>query len=323
MRSLTIAVLLYLLAVSGVHGTEAADASPALATAPSNTDETALSDIISKLEDNERLFRNLDVTIDYKNENAAVTPGDTPAKDGEAIFYAKQSAVIRNVTQGRMYRVDREGIVQTTNGDFSLDRIRASDIWKTRTIEQGVKQNDKDGRIGDPILVAPHMQLLRFMQFQVPLSVYMSGSKAMRAFPAAAWDSSYELDVTYQGEETIDGLKCCRVWITTIIGKAPCDRWELWLSRDRNYFPCKIVGRTFRWSETVPVGEGTATDWREVEPGVWYPYETKFTAFDKERIAKSGVQMPTWTERTTTTKINLHPALPISFFEELTPTVAR
>jgi hypothetical protein len=322
MRNLTIAGLALVLATSGIQEIRAIDASPALPTTPSSTDDAALSDIISKLKESEQLFRNLDVTIDYDYENSAVKPGDSAPRDGAPILFSKQTAVIRNVTQGRMFRVDRTGAVQTTNGEFSLDRIRACDVWKTRTIDQGIKLSDKDGRVGDPILVAPHMQLLRFMQFQAPLSVYLSGDKAMTAFPAATWNPSYKLDVAYQGEETIEGLRCCKVWITTIIDGSPYDRWELWLVRERNFFPCKIVGRTFKWSEAVPVSAGTASDWREVEPGVWYPYKTEFIGFDKQRVAESGVQMPSWTERTTTTKIKLRPALPIRFFQDLTPTTA-
>ncbi|HLN29082.1 MAG TPA: hypothetical protein VK395_15140 [Gemmataceae bacterium] len=275
-----------------------------------------IQEIIDNVRANELLYENLDLSYDYSYGVGKPIRFGKPGEAGLAATDTVQSKT-HFVSQGGLFRVDRQGELQGQNGRISMDRIRAFDGNTTRLYDRKEIGNIIDSRSEDENCLRPHMLLLRFMNYYVPLSTYLSGHKAMAAHPGVNWPG-YTLDVTYQGIAKFESLTCHRVWITTLVNGKPYDRWELWLAEERNFIPARNLAYTFRTSDKEAVGEGTVKLWREVKPGIWFPEATTFTAWDETRMKQDGVKETQWVERVDIKKVSLHPQYDAAYFRDVT-----
>ena len=291
--------------------------------------------IVTNVRENEALYANIDVDLqsEYFVANAdklhAITRSprastasdsdDSPAATpdvGDIALVASRSKQIKYVNQQNLFRLDVTGHSSGPAGDVSQDRIRAFDGETTRLFDQQAVGNIIRGRQEDENFVRPHMLLLRMMNYLVPLSVYLSGDQAMSRYPDAGWNPSLKLDNTYQGEAEFQGLKCHKVWISTLLPSGDVhDRWELWLAEDRNYLPCRLLGYTMRCSKTVPISEGTVTDFKEVKPGIWFPLVAEVIAYNPFALQKEGKQEPQWRENYAVAEVALNPDYPADYFQ--------
>lgn len=225
---------------------------------------------------------------------------------------------IRYVSQGDLFRLETEGSSTAGQRIFSNDRIRAFDGETTRLFDQNAVGNIIRGRREDENAIRPHMLLLQFMNFMVPLSTYLEGEAAMRAHPSANWDETFVLRNRYEGEEEVDGLQCHKVSITTVLENGyEHDRWDLWLAEEQNSIPVRMHGYTFRFAEDVPIVEGEVTKWLEVEPGVWFPQTTEITAYNGIALQQTGKRTPQWRQAYTVEHASLQPEYDAAFFSEV------
>jgi len=283
-----------------------------------------LHDIIENVRANEELYKNLEVSLEYSYQlegeaaqEAQKLHGKKP-QEGEFLVFETQKYRLHSVSQDGLFRADRTGAASSRGDSHTLDRVRAFDGTITRLYEQHSYANLIQGRSEDETFIRPHMFLLAMMQYFAPLSTYMSGHEAMRAYPGDHWDPSHTLEVIYRGEADFNGLKCHRVWVTTSVpGFGPYCRWELWLAEDRNYIPVRNLAYTCRFSRTEPVGEGVVEKWRELEPGIWFPVEVRNTAYNKWKLLKTGVRENQWTERYLTKDVSLHPQYDLGYFRDV------
>jgi hypothetical protein len=276
-------------------------------------------EIIEKVTANERLYENIDVSVLFRHQDPTaeqLTPVEQP---GSTLFFTStQQSEIRYVGQNGRFRVDRKGVAQSGHKKFSLDRRWAFDGKVTRLLDGGNLGNIVQGRKEDENVMRPHMLLLRFMPFQVPLSTYLSGHEAMKAHPGGHWEANHFLQVSYRGEEEYKGLRCHRVWITTSIPeKKPYDRWDLLLAEDRNFIPVHNVGYTFQFSERVPLLEASVTEWTEIEEGIWFPKATEVQSYDRWTVKAEGVKKPTWRHELDVKEVSLDPQFDLTYFQDV------
>src|SRR5690606_11417737 len=119
-----------------------------------------------------------------------------------------------------------------------------------------------EGRADDEKVLHPHMLLMRHTRQVIPLSIYMKGDSAIKAYPHGRVPEGMHVDVQYLGEEVREDLLCHVIWITNEFNesKEPHDRRVVWLAEDRNYLPVHQEAYTFRLSERIPVGESSVLE---------------------------------------------------------------
>ncbi len=279
--------------------------------------EVTLEDIIENVRRSEALYENLDVVIHTEYEI-----GDRePAQFDQGAEVLKSSSRVHYVRQDGLFRLDRTGSSHDTERTLSLDRVRAYDGGTTRGVEGTKVANIIQGRQDDKDLVRPHMLLLRnTLHCKAPLSVYLTGTEAMRSHPDSHWEGDLSLRNTYLGEADFNGLRCHRVRITTHVPAGPPDdSFELWLAEDRNYLPIRRFGFTFRYSENVPIGEGVVTALREIAPNIWFPTAAEMTVYDGIELQRSG-RRDRVANRTTyaVEEVSLTPRYNLAYFRDVT-----
>jgi hypothetical protein len=275
----------------------------------------SLEAIIDNVRRNERLYDEFDVTIRSVYEIGKREPAKFQGGMTEVVAKALQT---HYVSQGEMFRVDVAGSVTNTELTRPGDRVRAFDGTTTRLLDQNQIGNIIAGRAEDSDFIRPHMMLLRSSNIKTPLSTYLSGEDAMKAHPMGNWNQGLHLQVSDQGEAEFQGLNCHRVWITTLVEDGHAnDRWELWLAPERNYIPVRLLAWTFRWSSSVPIGEGSVSDWFEIEPGIWFPVSAEFTRYDSIILQQNGRQKMSWREKYIMESASLAPDYDQSYFSDI------
>jgi RNA polymerase sigma factor (sigma-70 family) len=288
-------------------------------TAPPKAGVT-LAGVLGKVRQGEARYDNLELVADrtYSIGNREALLSDT---FNEA---TRQQSQIRQVSQGdRLFlSVKGEGIMADKQRQ-ALDLLNLFDGKTTRRRGPDGVVKETAGRVEDEQFLRPHMLLLTFMHFRVPLSTYLAGHEAMAKHAPGRWERYLVLETSYQGVEKFRGLRCHKVWITTcIVGdgrKVPHDRWELWLAEERNYLPVRMRGYTFRFSKEVPIAEGVAEDLREIGPGVWLPFTVRITAYDGIKLQQTGKRHLQWQEEYKVKKATLNPKYDDAFFREMAP----
>lgn len=163
----------------------------------------------------------------------------------------------------------------------------------------------------------PHMFLMESGCPQIPLSVYLSGHEAVRAWPNVDFSAGSTLTIKYLGREKFRGYTCHKVLIdNTLANGTRHNGWELWLAEDRNFIPICNRGYTYRWSTVLPVADSTIEQWKEVQPGIWFPEKAHTSRYSSDSVKNELKQKVTWTSDVTVTRITLEPAVDKKVFRE-------
>jgi hypothetical protein len=127
------------------------------------------------------------------------------------------------------------------------------------------------------------------------------------------------MEVSYQGKDTFNDLKCHKVLVKVILVKSneAHDAGEYWLAEDRNYLPVRHLTHTYRFSKDTPTGEAVVHKLSEVKPCVLFPVEVEVTAYNKFRIKKNGKPELQWRERYTVERVDLSPKHGRKFFTDV------
>jgi len=270
--------------------------------------QPTLADIIANVRLREKPLENLEVVI-----NSTYDIGDREPSSKDEVIRSK--ALIRFVSQGEWFRVEREGSKQVSERTVSLDLIRAFDGQTTRVLSQKVVGNIARDRLEDENFVRPHMFLLRHAYSAVPFSVYLTGHEAIRAHNSGSWNQELTMRVTYEGEERFNGFKCHRVLVDVLLKSGePHDGRRFWLAEERSYLPVQELAYTYRFSKDAPVGQSLLNDLREIKPGVWFPFKAVSTAYDKLKIQQGGPQELQWRRQYTVDRVTLEPKYDREFF---------
>ncbi len=203
-----------------------------------------------------------------------------------------QTDELRSDLHGELAFFEQRGEFDTMAGVHSDQRmVQAFDGRWTRTLyrnrrggqpEQGWASLRKGGggktegrSDGIPVL-RPHTFLVRDDGIFGPLADLL----------VSPWHdkvNKYRLRFRHCGEEELDGHPCVKLRgdVTMHEGQPPSSFMALWLATDRNLIPIKLehYGGNFDL-QPIPWGISRCDDFREIAPGLWYPFQSTLLAFD-------------------------------------------
>jgi hypothetical protein len=285
-------------------------------------DELTMAELLASVKLHEQIYADIDISWSYQYKSPVVKEAanvsQTDSVQGQMLKVSAQSFQVHVVTQGDCFRAERKGSIEVEDGSVATaDRVRAFDGTKTRLIEQASYGNVIERRVEDECVLRPHMLLLYADNFNIPLSTFLSGTDAILSHPQSNWEPNYLLDVSSLGSEQIDGLTCDIVYVDTIIGGKPYNGWKLWLARDRNMIPARIESFTYRISKQSPVGLGIASEWREITEGVWFPFHSVRTSYNKDALRSGNIETQ-WLQTIDIASVSLVPNYPHNYFSNVT-----
>ncbi len=281
-----------------------------IAVAPTVQTKITLEEVIENVRRNERLYRDVEVVM-------TSTYGIGDRKPGRDSVVVGRQLRTRYVSQGEWFRLEMEGTERDSKQTISRDRIRAFDGQMTRVLEQNVVGNISSGRVEDENFIRPHMFAIRHTRLPTSFSEYLSGHEAIQANPNAHWDQNLAMQVTYLGEDELEGLKCHKVHVNVVLKSGavePHDGRTFWLAEERNYLPVKALAYTYRFSKEIPVAQSVVNDLREIEPGVWFPFDVTHTSYNKFAIQREGRQKLQWERRYVVERVKANPKYDREFF---------
>ncbi len=278
---------------------------------------SSLEKIIENVRQNEHLYDNLDTKVQTIYDDFRKYKIKNNEKKNNFQAYKHRDYTISCVRQEGMFHTEVKGNTLTVgNETINDDRIRVSDRKVTRVYESHKIGNVISEYLEDGSLIRPHKILFGELLVS-PLSTYLLGHEAMASYPSACWNQKNTLKNTYQGEADYHKLKCHKIWITSYHSGRLFARWEVWLAEARNYIPAKLLNYSLSYSKVIPVALGEVTSWREIKPGIWFPYESQMTAFDKLEIRDTGNQIPIWRYKYIVHNVTLDPKYNISYYRDL------
>jgi hypothetical protein len=280
-----------------------------------------VDDIIAQVQRNERLYENIDARL-IATQTSLLTPmfADPNIKVSQS-----SEAKVRFVGQDGMFRAEATEVFTMLDGAKRTSvTARVFDSHTTKsliTAREGSPGNVNliKGRADDHQIVRPHMMLMRLKQTVPPFSAFLRGADAVRAYPYGQFSESIDLTVEYQGPAERNGLRCQVVVLTHTVKKtgAPNFRAVLWLAEDRNYIPIRREAYDYLFSGEVPVSEGEVSEWRELKPGVWFPYLTEVRRYNDDDVKKHKLKTLSGTWKYQFENVSLEPKFEPTFFQDL------
>jgi len=271
--------------------------------------ELTIEEIIKNVQRNEKLYLDINVSMSsvYKN---------TDKKNASTRSVIEKNVQVSYVSQGEYFRIERAGYSKTSESTNSRDRIHSFDGNFSRILEQNSIGNINHGKLTDRTAILPHMILLRSTSYSsVPLSVFLSGHKAIRSHPDGMISNGKTLQVMYDGEYKIKDLNCHKVIVTSFTAsKKISSRYEIWLAESRNYLPVKRLFFRPKYSNDIPEAEGIVSKFHEISEGVWFPFDAKIVKYNQFTIQREGKQEPRWTQRYLVKSVKLDPTYNRDFF---------
>ncbi len=280
--------------------------------------QVTIEEIIENVKRNEALYDDIDVTM-----HDEFTIGDNKpfeSQDGNLKQMSSQNAVRHYVQQGEMFGFERTGpgVGGSAGQPVSLDRIRAFDGTTTRLLDQNAIGNIIRGRADDDRTIRPHTLFIE-IEIATPLSTFLSGHEAMAAHPLGSkmYREQFTIATSYHGEIECQGLRCHEVWVTESSWGQEYDRYEFLLAEERNYLPVRMTSFTFNLSKDVPLGGAEVAEFREVEPGVWFPWSASIRCNEPALLQREGKQKLGWEQRHAVESVTLHPEYDAAYFSDV------
>jgi hypothetical protein len=88
--------------------------------------------------------------------------------------------------------------------------------------------------------------------------------------------------------DKLDGLACLKLSCKTTIDHPTGGPYSafltLWLAKDRNYLPIRLTLVHPANHPTLPSISSTASDLREISPGVWFPFRVGVDVFSRDEL---------------------------------------
>jgi thiol-disulfide isomerase/thioredoxin len=248
-------------------------------------EEAKLAEVIAKVRENEAKYADLEVKarMDYRHLGSDVF------MEG---IHTGQSRSQHSVLRGALAYFTSRGGYATVGGDhYDEAEVQAFDGAWTRGFDRS-KQNGQEeqrwaslrrggmgkaeGRDDGIPVFRPHTFLVRDDWIYGPLGDLL----------VSPWHdkrNKYRLRFRYCGEEEFDGHPCVKLRgeVTVREGHPPHGYMAFWLAADQNYIPIKLehYGGNFGLSP-VPGGIYRCDDFREIAPGIWYPFRSTLLSFN-------------------------------------------
>jgi thiol-disulfide isomerase/thioredoxin len=230
---------------------------------------------------------------------------------GELKYYTRQREY---GTAGGEHSEQRE--VQAFDGRWTRGLHRTSrsaqpeQRWATLRKGGGAKAEGRHD--GIPVL-RPHTFLVRDDWLYGPLSELLVSPWHDRV-------NKYRLRFRYCGEEEMNGHPCVKLRgeVTTREGQPPSSFMAFWLATDRNFIPIKLehYGGNFGL-RPVPGGISRCDDFREIAPGLWYPFRSTLLAFDNWVKNAQGMVTLNWRRRYEVQSVRFSPDVDPALFHDV------
>jgi len=284
--------------------------------------QESAADLIKLLHENEALYGNMEVS--WVN---TVSQGRMKYSNDKMLAHREERG--RYVKQNGKYYLDftrdQQSVGNTSNELKHWGVRSAFDGGFTSCLEDnaGLTGNSVVGLRDDCHKFLPHTICLsvQYRHQLVPLSVWLSGPDAIAATngKSSNVDSRYVRSVTYSGREIVDGLTCHKLTVEFATrGQNPSrivSNLIMWLAEERNCLPVQTKHFSFGVSTEIPVSETTMSDLRELEPGVWFPFHGRMTAYDKPAMEEDGDHVVAFTEEFVVSEASLNPRYEKAFFQ--------
>ena len=271
-----------------------------------------MNELVENVRTNEELYANLEVRLRSTYQLGKPDhPGINYNKSGNRsarFVYQDGMIYFRNDEEMK----DLKGIPERS------DVLEGFDGKTTRLLEQNVIANIHEGKVEHPSLFRPHCLILQGAGVRFPLATLLRGGKDLRAHPP--YNSATTL-IRLEGDEIVDGLRCYKLRLSHHL-----DSWKsgaedvryLWLARERNYLPV----RTEFFANPVRAGfqpgeVGTSTDFREISPGVWFPFHSTLIVYNGMSLAAGQPLVAASTTEFTIDQANLDPHYDVSLFQDV------
>ena len=262
-------------------------------------EKAKLKEIAARVLEEEKRYAKLEVkaSVDYTNVGiTSRSEGITTEErieirsvvDGPLAYFAEHS---RDASLGGSRSENSD--VQAFDGEWtrsrrlSLHDNQEQQCWASIRRGGGGKA---EGRADGVPAMRPHTFLVRDDSLYGPLADLLVS-------PWLDKFNKYRLRFRYCGDEVVDGHPCVilRGDVTTGEGRPPANYRVLWLAADRNYIPVKfaIYGRDFGVPRN-PTGISRCDDFRQIAPGLWYPFRSTLMSFDGwKELAGRGIVLET------------------------------
>ena len=223
--------------------------------------------------------------------------------------------------------------IYTTNGGVQTDQFEteAFDGTWTRTFHATEQagapiarsawlrkggRGKAEGRLDGTPVLRPHTLLVRDDWIYGPLADLL----------VSPWHDKINKDrlrFRYCGEEEVDGHPCVklRAEVTTGEGHTPFNYMAFWLATDRNWIPIKLEHYGGNSGlRPIPTGIHLALDFREVAPGIWFPFRSTQIAFDNWVDIAFGRITVNWRRDYAIESVTLAPTINAALFHDVVVT---
>lgn len=282
---------------------------------PAEKQVSAIQGVIHDIEKHEGLYR--DIAVDVRTTYQLMElPFGIPAEEG-AMLHEERN--VHYVHQGDRFRIESNSIQKMSGRERTRTRLKVFDGTRTQSLSDNGIVNVLDGPVEGAGAIRPHMALLYPYERNIRLSTYLKGVSAIiTEAPREVPEEHLEIVSSYQGTANWRSIPCQRVFldIQRKKGKDPISvRWEFWLAETRNYIPIRMLSYTFRYSRTLPMGEGEVTEFVEVKPGVWFPATAHVNAYREDILQDRGELVLKWKRTFTASHLTLDPEYESDYFE--------
>jgi hypothetical protein len=268
--------------------------------------------VVKSIAENESLYQDYEAEVHIETRNFDISNAM------HDVTYEKIDDR-RIVRQGK-YRRFESSWHDTLNGKVLNDfaAVSSYDGRLTRKITGNVA-NLVHEDVTNTIISYPHMLVLERSRALVPLSVLVAGGERLRAHPdAGSYASFYKSSTEFVGTDAVNGLNCVKLRMAIEYGSKvkKTDYRFVWLAVDRNYLPVRTEAIQSIMSETIPIEIGQVTEFKEVEPGIWFPAEVRVDVHHDLDL-RNGIVKISNGDKYTLSRISLNPDHPERYFSDV------
>ena len=266
-----------------------------------------LVDLIERVEWEEQAYRNIDVTMQTRYTSRSTSPNELKE-------YLRQ---VRHVRQDDRLLLELTYSRDPQRREFE-HKLLAFDGETFRFLATADDDGDlNEYRIRDHSIL-PHTLLQPGDNHAIPLSIWFQGQRAVRQHPQNQSNID-EYQVSRAGTGEFNGLACELVRIIGTRGTPATVSWEreYWLAVERNYIPLRVLTIEPRWSSDTPIAEGVVEEFREIEPGIWFPWRATYTLYYRVQVERTGEQRIGWQKVHETQSAIPNPGYTDGFFQDI------
>jgi len=280
-----------ILAALSFHGIAIADDKPtqdAGSVAPNSPRPPAGADRLRQLIDEvrkaEQRYQDLESVLLLSRQEEP-----KPAAE-KGLNVSKEQERLHVIEQGELFWFSCRQVQTLISGEsIENETLSAFDGETTCSVVSGNCVNLFEGRHEPSQLYPPHCWGMQLLRINLPLSVYLQGTEAIKKHPKAFQSPAQrgrafeiaKVEIELLGDEDVDGLKCvklrCRRWSRD--NDAPMMA-EIWLVAERNYLCAKAATFYELSGRPRPYGQTQVQKWSEVAPGLWLPKKIETVYYD-------------------------------------------